>query len=107
MSLVNIHVVEEALRLATALGIDEHKMREVAAASTGDSWALRNIDQMRALSQLHGEGLAHMGRFGRKDLSLAAKLAARLVEIRQNPERYRDRLQFDLVLAAAGQSGEP
>lgn len=76
MSLVNIHVVEEALRLATALGIDEHKMREVAAASTGDSWALRNIDQMRALSQLHGEGLAHMGRFGRKDLSLAAKLAA-------------------------------
>lgn len=76
MSLVNIHVVEEALRLATALGIDEHKMREVAAASTGDSWALRNIDQMRALSGLHGEGLSHMGRFGRKDLSLAVKLAA-------------------------------
>jgi len=76
MSLVNIHVVEEALRLARELGIDEARMREVAAASTGDSWALRNIDQMRAIAGIHGDGASHMGRFGRKDLSLVSKLAA-------------------------------
>ncbi|MFN0026972.1 MAG: hypothetical protein ACKV2O_07300 [Acidimicrobiales bacterium] len=51
-------------------------MREVAAASTGDSWALRNIDQMRAIANLHGDGPGDMGTFGRKDLALAAKLAA-------------------------------
>ncbi len=76
MSLANIHVVEEALRLARELGIDEARMREVAAASTGDSWALRNIDQMRAIAGLHGEGADRMGTFGRKDLSLVCKLAA-------------------------------
>lgn len=76
MSLLNIHVVEEALRLAQALGIDEAKMREVAEASTGDSWALRNIDQMRGISGLHGDPVLGMARFGRKDLSLACKLAA-------------------------------
>lgn len=78
MSLVNIHVVEEALRLARSLGIDEAKMREVAEASTGDSWALRNIDQMRTLANLHGEGARDMSRFGRKDIALASKLAARI-----------------------------
>lgn len=76
MSLVNIHAVEEALALARRLGIDEHRMVEVAAASTGDSWALRNIDQMRAIAGLHGDGPGDMGTFGRKDLALAAKLAA-------------------------------
>lgn len=80
MSLVNIHVVEEALRFAASLGIDEAKMREVAEASTGDSWALRNIDQMRALAGIHGDGATHMGRFGRKDIALASKLAARIGE---------------------------
>lgn len=76
MSLLNIHVVEEALRLAQSLGIDEARMREVAEASTGDSWALRNIDQMRGISGLHGDPVLGMARFGRKDLSLACKLAA-------------------------------
>ena len=76
MSLVNIHVVEEALRLAREVGIDEAKMREVAEASTGDSWALRNIEQMRALAGLHGDQVVAMSRFGRKDISLASKLAA-------------------------------
>ncbi len=80
MSLLNIHVVEEALRLAQALGIDEAKMREVAEASTGDSWALRNIDQMRGISGLHGDPVLGMARFGRKDLSLACKLAASIGE---------------------------
>ncbi len=80
MSLVNVHVVEEALRFAASLGIDEAKMREVAEASTGDSWALRNIDQMRALAGIHGDGATHMGRFGRKDIALASKLAAKIGE---------------------------
>jgi 3-hydroxyisobutyrate dehydrogenase-like beta-hydroxyacid dehydrogenase len=74
MSLVNLHVVSEALRLAREVGIDEAKMRQVAEASTGNSWALRNIDEMRALADLYGDG--SMDRFGRKDLSLASKLAA-------------------------------
>ena len=76
MSLVNIHVVEEALRLAARLGIAETKMREVAQASTGDSWALRNIDQMRAIVNIHGDGAQDMSRFGRKDIALASQLAA-------------------------------
>ena len=76
MSLVNLHVVEEALRLAQCLGIEEAKMREVAEASTGDSWALRNIDNMRALAGLHGDAVGNMARFGRKDIALASKLAA-------------------------------
>ncbi len=80
MSLVNIHAVEEALRLARKLGIDEQRMRDVAAASTGDSWALRNIDQMRAIANLHGDGPGDMGTFGRKDLALAATLAASIGE---------------------------
>ena len=78
MSLVNIHVVEEALSFAAKLGIDEAKMRAVAEASTGDSWALRNIDEMRALAGIHGAGASDMSRFGRKDISLASKLAAKL-----------------------------
>jgi 3-hydroxyisobutyrate dehydrogenase len=80
MCLLNIHVVEEALRLASSLGIDEAKMREVAEVSTGDSWALRNIDQMRALAGIHGDGAHNMSRFGRKDIALASKLAARIGE---------------------------
>lgn len=76
MSLANIHVVEEALRLARELGIDEGRMREVAAASTGDSWALRNIDQMRSIAGIHGAGADRMGTFGRKDLALVCRLAA-------------------------------
>jgi 3-hydroxyisobutyrate dehydrogenase len=76
MSLVNLHVVEEALRLAQRLGIDEARMREVAEASTGDSWALRNIDNMRALAGVHGDAEGNMARFGRKDIALASKLAA-------------------------------
>lgn len=76
MSLMNIHVVEEALRLARSLGIEEEMMRTVAAASTGDSWALRNIDEMRAIAGIHGDGVSDMSRFGRKDIALASALAA-------------------------------
>lgn len=76
MSLLNIHVVEESLRLATRLGIDEATMRRVAEVSTGDSWSLRNIDNMRDLAGLHGDPVRGMAAFGRKDISLACKLAA-------------------------------
>jgi 3-hydroxyisobutyrate dehydrogenase-like beta-hydroxyacid dehydrogenase len=78
MALVNVHVVEEALGLARAAGIDEARMREVAEASSGDSWALRNIVDMRALAGLHTGAKADMRIFGRKDISLAVKLGMRL-----------------------------
>jgi len=78
MSLVNLHVVEEALRLAAAAGIAEGRMRELAEASSGDSWALRNVDQMRTLAALTAKGPIDMTIFGRKDISLAVKLAKSL-----------------------------
>ncbi len=40
----------------------------------------RNIDQMRALASIHGDGAHNMSRFGRKDIALASKLAARIGE---------------------------
>ncbi|MEM7250063.1 MAG: NAD(P)-dependent oxidoreductase [Pseudomonadota bacterium] len=75
MSLVNVHIVEEALRLARSAGIDEEKMLEVARASSGDSWSLRNIENMRKLAALHTGGEVDMRIFGRKDISLAVKLS--------------------------------
>lgn len=78
ISLVNVHVVEEALRLAKTAGIDEARMREVAEASSGDSWTLRNIDNLRELAAIHTHGNVDMSIFGRKDISLASKLAATL-----------------------------
>ena len=76
MTLLNVHVIEEALRVARSLGIDEDVMRKVAEASSADSWALRNIDNMRELAAIHTKGEVDMGIFGRKDISLASKLAA-------------------------------
>lgn len=78
MCLVNVHVVEEAMRLAASAGIDEQRMREVAEASSGDSWALRNVDNMRALARIHTGGEADMSIFGRKDIALASKLAGKI-----------------------------
>lgn len=78
MCLLNIQVAEEALRLARSAGIDEAAMREVAAVSSGNSWSLANLDAMRALAGVHTGGNADMSIFGRKDISLASKLAARI-----------------------------
>ena len=75
MCLVNVQVVEEALRLARETGIDETRMRELAQASSGDSWALRHIDAMRELAAIHTDGEVDMSIFGRKDIALASKLA--------------------------------
>lgn len=78
MCLVNVHVAGEALRLAEAAGIDEAAMRELAAESSGQSWALDNIDAMRALAAEHMGDKVDMSIFGRKDISLASKLAAKV-----------------------------
>lgn len=74
LTLVTLQVVEEALGLARSLGIDEATMAAVASVSTGDSWALRNIEQMRGIAHLYGiDGT--MDRFGYKDIALVSRLA--------------------------------
>ena len=78
MCLINVHVVEEALRLARTAGIEEGRMLEVARASSGDSWALCNVKNMRELAATHMKGAPDMSIFGRKDISLASKLGAKL-----------------------------
>lgn len=78
MSLVNIQIVEEALTLAKAAGIDEEKMVEIARVSTGDSWALRNILPMRALISRASHGSANTAKLAGKDLILALKFAESL-----------------------------
>jgi 3-hydroxyisobutyrate dehydrogenase len=74
MGLANMQTVEEALRLASAAGIDEEKMIEISSVSTGDSWALRNALAMRDMMQHHPQGPEGARAIGMKDLSLAAKL---------------------------------
>jgi 3-hydroxyisobutyrate dehydrogenase-like beta-hydroxyacid dehydrogenase len=78
MCLVNVQVAEEALRLARAAGIDQAAMREVALQSSGQSWALQNLQEMRELGRIHAGEDFDMSIFGRKDISLASKLAAAL-----------------------------
>ena len=78
MCLVNVHVVEEGLRLAKAAGISETAMRELAQHSSGQRWSLENIDSMRELAGIHTGGLPDMSIFGRKDIALASKLAAKV-----------------------------
>jgi 3-hydroxyisobutyrate dehydrogenase len=74
LTLSTLQVVEETLRLAGGLGMDEHRIKEVIQTSTGDSWALRNIDQMRDIAHLYGED-GTMARFGHKDIALVSRLA--------------------------------
>ena len=78
MSLVNVQVVEEALTLARAAGIDEQQMIEIAKVSTGDSWAVRNIGPMRELISRATHGGLSTARMGGKDLVLAYKFAQSL-----------------------------
>ncbi len=75
VSLVSVHVIEEAIRLAGAAGISETRFRELAEVSSGDSWGLRQMDQMRELAALTSKGPFDMKIFGRKDISLAVKYA--------------------------------
>ncbi len=79
MCLVNVHVVEEGLKLAAAAGIEPERIRALAETSTGDSWTLRNIDNLRDLARLTAKGPEiDMTIFGRKDISLAVKMAERI-----------------------------
>lgn len=75
LTLVNVQAVEEAMRLGKAVGIAEDRLRALVEVSSGDSWVLRNIDQMRAIAALTAKGPVNMTIFGRKDISLAVKLA--------------------------------
>ena len=78
MVLANMRVVGEALRLATAAGVDEAQMIEIASQSTGDSWALRNVLTMREMIQRHPQGKQGAGAVGTKDLQLAIALGREL-----------------------------
>ena len=78
MCLVNVQVVGEAFALARTVGIDENVMRDVVLCSSGNSWSHENIEAMRKLGNIHTGGDLDMSIFGRKDISLASKLAARV-----------------------------
>ena len=53
-------------------------MRDVVLCSSGNSWSHENIEAMRELGNIHTGGNLDMSIFGRKDISLASKLAARV-----------------------------
>ena len=74
---MNVQVVEETFALAQTVGSDENVMRDVVLCSSGNSWSHENIEAMRTLGNIHTGGNLDMGIFGRKDISLATKLAAR------------------------------
>lgn len=78
MSLINMKVVEEALALARAAGIDEDQMIEIAKVSTGDSWALRGIKPMRALFAQSTHGAGSVAKLVAKDLVLALRFGEQL-----------------------------
>lgn len=78
MSLINMKVVEEALELARAAGIDEDQMIEIAKVSTGDSWALRGIKPMRALFAQSTHGAGSVAKLVAKDLVLALRFGEQL-----------------------------
>ena len=78
MCLVSVQVVEEAFALARTVGINENVMRDVVLCSSGNSWSHENIEAMRTLGNIHTGGNPDMSIFGRKDISLASKLAARV-----------------------------
>jgi len=72
--LATVQALEEALRIASAAGVDEKTMIEIASASTADSWAVRNFFASREMMQRHPQGPKGARQIGVKDLSLAAKL---------------------------------
>jgi 3-hydroxyisobutyrate dehydrogenase len=72
--LATMQTLEEAIRIATAAGLDEKTMIEIASTSTGDSWAVRHYFATREMMQRHPQGPAGAREIGVKDLKLAAKL---------------------------------
>jgi len=73
-----MQTLEEAMRIASAAGVDEKTMIEIATTSTGDSWAVRNYFAAREMMQRHPQGPRGARQIGMKDLSLAAKLGHEL-----------------------------
>jgi 3-hydroxyisobutyrate dehydrogenase len=73
-----MQTLEEAIRIAAAAGVDERTMIEIAATSTGDSWAVRHYFATREMMQHHPQGPSGARQIGVKDLALAAKLGHEL-----------------------------
>ena len=76
MAGVNLQVVRESLRLASAAGISTEKFIEVAAASSGDSWAVRSWKAMLRAAANHPHGTDALAALGLKDLRYAVELGA-------------------------------
>jgi 3-hydroxyisobutyrate dehydrogenase len=74
MFTVNLRTALEALRMAAATGIGEDQLLEIAAVSTGNSWALEHIKDMQRL-MLSGQQSMSAWLIGNKDLALAVQTA--------------------------------
>lgn len=77
MFTINLLIVEEALSLARAAGIDENQMLEIARVSTGNSWVIQNLHDLRDLIVNPRQSVS-ASELGLKDLSLALKLGQSL-----------------------------
>src|SRR5262245_8727253 len=78
MLLANMRALEEALEVAAAAGVEARTLLEIAATSTGDSWAVRNFVAMQEMMRRHPEGPPGARRIGLKDLALAVELGREL-----------------------------
>jgi 3-hydroxyisobutyrate dehydrogenase-like beta-hydroxyacid dehydrogenase len=76
MAGVNMQVLRESLRLARTAGISTEKFIEVAAASSGDSWAVRTWTAMLHAAADHPHGTGALAELGLKDLRYAVELGA-------------------------------
>ncbi len=77
MFTINLLIAEEALGLARAAGIDENQMLEIVRASTGNSWVIQNLHDMRDLI-LNPRQSVSASELGLKDLSLALEFGQNL-----------------------------
>lgn len=77
MFTINLLIAEEALGLARAAGIDENQMLEIVRASTGNSWVIQNLHDLRDLI-LNPRQSVPASELGLKDLSLALEFGQNL-----------------------------
>ena len=77
MFTVNLLIAEEALSLARAAGIDENQMLEIVRVSTGNSWVIQNLHDLRDLI-LNPRQSVPASELGLKDLSLALEFGQNL-----------------------------
>jgi 3-hydroxyisobutyrate dehydrogenase-like beta-hydroxyacid dehydrogenase len=78
MAGVNLQLVRESLRLTRAAGVEAEKFLEVASASSGDSWAVRNWTAMLTAASDHPHGTGALEALGLKDLRYALELGTAL-----------------------------